>query len=80
MKAFNELFKMKNETYDRLKWIAQLGIPAFGTFCYSITTIWNLPFGAEIVGTLTAIDTLLGVILGISTSNYKKSKKTANKK
>lgn len=75
MKAFNKLFKMENETYDRWKWIAQIAIPAFGTFCYTLSAIWNLPYGKEIVGTLTALDTLLGVILGISTKNYKKSQK-----
>ena len=34
--------------------------------------IWGLPYGEQIVGTITAIDTFLGVLLGISTANYNK--------
>jgi hypothetical protein len=37
-----------------------------------LASIWNWPFGEQIVGTLTAIDAFLGALLGISTSNYNK--------
>ena len=33
----------------------------------------NLPYGEQVVGTITAVDTFLGVILGISTSQYNKA-------
>lgn len=32
-----------------------------------------MPFGEQIVGTITAIDTFLGVLLGISSANYKEN-------
>ncbi|WP_194609776.1 phage holin [Clostridium vitabionis] len=63
---------MKNETYDRLKWIAQYFLPAAGVFYAAIAKIWNLPFGTEITGTIAAVDTFLGAVLGISSMNYKK--------
>ena len=66
---------MSNKTYDCLKWIAQILIPAIGTFYFALAGIWNLPLAEEVVGTLTAIDTLLGCLLGISTMNYNKRKK-----
>lgn len=63
---------LKNRTYDILKWIAQLFLPALATLYFALASIWNLPYGEQIVGTITAIDTFLGILLGISTANYYK--------
>lgn len=63
---------MSNKTYDVLKWIAQLLLPALGTLYFALAGIWGFPYGEQIVGTITAVDTFLGVILGISTAQYKK--------
>lgn len=65
---------MSNKTYDILKWIAQILLPALGTLYFALAGIWGFPYGEEIVGTITAIDTFLGVVLGISTMNYNKNK------
>lgn len=65
---------MTNKTYDVLKWIAQYGLPAVGTLYFALAGIWNLPYGEEVVGTITAVDAFLGVLLGISTAQYNKSK------
>lgn len=62
-----------NKTYDILKWIAQYLLPASGTLYFALASIWGLPYGEQIVGTITAVDTFLGVLLGISTINYNKS-------
>ena len=66
--------KLQNKTYDILKWIAQILLPAIGTLYFALAGIWNLPYAEGIVGTITAIDTFLGCLLGISTANYNKSK------
>lgn len=65
--------KMKNSTYDVWKWIAQLLLPAAGTLYFALAQIWGLPYGEQIVGTITAVDAFLGVILGISTKQYKEA-------
>ena len=65
--------KMKNSVYDVLKYIAQILIPAIATLYFSVSQIWGLPYGEQIVGTLTAVDAFLGVCLGISSDNYHKS-------
>lgn len=65
--------KMSNKMYDILKWIALYFLPAAGTLYFAIANIWGLPYGEEVVGTITAADTFLGVILGISTSQYNKN-------
>ena len=61
-----------NKTYDIMKWIAQYLLPASGTLYFALASIWGLPYGEQIVGTITAVDTFLGVLLGISTINYNK--------
>lgn len=67
--------KLSNKTYDILKWIAQYLLPAAGTLYFAVAGIWGLPYGEQIVGTITAIDTFLGVILGVSASTYTKEDK-----
>jgi hypothetical protein len=63
---------MSNKTYDTLKKIAMYVLPAIATFVITVFKIWNIPYGEEIGATITAIDTALGVILGISSANYSK--------
>lgn len=63
---------MKNSTYDMLKYIAQIVLPALGALYFALSQIWGLPYGEEIVGTITALDCFLGAILGISTAVYNK--------
>lgn len=63
---------MSNKTYDILKWVAQYLLPALATLYFAVAQIWGLPYGEEVVGTITALDTFLGVLLGISTANYNK--------
>lgn len=65
--------KMSNKMYDNLKWIAMILLPAIGALYFTLASIWGLPYTEQIVGTITGIDTFLGVILGISTSKYNKS-------
>lgn len=64
------MLKMSNETYDILKFIAQILLPALGTLYFALATIWGFPYGEQIVGTITAVDAFLGTCLGISTKNY----------
>lgn len=64
---------MNNKVYDVLKWVAQYLLPALATLYFAIAQVWGLPYGEQIVGTITAIDTFLGVILGISTVQYNKA-------
>lgn len=64
---------MSNKMYDILKWITQYMLPAIGTLYFALAGIWGFPYGEQIVGTITAVDTFLGVILGISSAQYNKT-------
>ena len=64
---------MSNSTYDKLKFIAQVVLPAAGTLYAALAGIWGLPYAEQIVGIIVAVDTFLGVVLKISTYQYNKS-------
>ena len=68
--------KMNDKVYNVLKWIAMYLLPAAGTLYFALAGIWGLPYGEQIVGTITAVDTFLGVLLGISAAQYNKTIKT----
>lgn len=59
--------------YDFLKWLAQIVLPAVGALYIALAALWDLPKPQEVAGTILAVDTFLGVLLGISQSVYAKS-------
>lgn len=63
---------LNNRVYDVMKWIAMVCLPAIGTLYFALAGIWGFPYGEQIVGTIMAIDTFLGAILGISSIQYNK--------
>ena len=67
---------MSNKVYDILKVVAQYVLPAIATLWLGIAQIWNIPNTELVIGTITAIDTFLGTILGVSTAQYNKTKNT----
>lgn len=69
--------KMSNKVYNVLKWIAQFLLPALGTLYFALAGIWGFPYGEEVVGTITAVDTFLGVLLGIASTTYYKTQAEA---
>lgn len=71
--ASTSKFIFGEATYQKLKFLALILLPAVATFYFTIGTVWEWSNVAKVVGTITAIDTFLGVILGISTKNYNAS-------
>lgn len=63
---------LTDKTYDVLKWVALILLPALGALYFALAGIWGFPYGEQVVGTITAIDAFLGAILGISTVQYNK--------
>lgn len=62
---------MSNKIYDTLKTIALVATPVLA-FMASVVSIWNVPYGAEITATLTAIDALMGAIVVALKNKYNK--------
>ena len=64
--------KLNNKTYDILKWVALIVLPATATLYSVLSNVWDFPFKEQIPATITAIDAFLGALLGVSTANYNK--------
>ena len=69
---------MTNKTYDVLKFIATIILPALGTLYFALAQIWGFPYGEEIIGTITAIVTFLATILKVSSVQYYKAEEPFN--
>ena len=62
-----------NKVYDILKFVALILLPAIGTLYFALAAIWNLPYGEQIVGTITAVDTFLGALIQKSKGEWDKT-------
>lgn len=69
MTSSNQPF-FSNRSYDALKYIALVVLPALGTLYFALSQIWELLYGIQVVGTITAVDTFLGVLLNLSNKAY----------
>lgn len=63
---------MSNKTYDILKWIALVFLPAFTTFYGVVANAVGIPYTEIVLTILAAFDTFLGSLLGVSNYQYKK--------
>lgn len=63
-----------NKVYDWMKWITIIALPAIATLLLAIGNIWNIAVLTPVAATVTAVTTLLGTLLGVSTISYNKSK------
>lgn len=66
--------KLSNKVYDVLKWVALVALDAVGLFYQTLSAIWELPYGDEVLATCVAISVCLGTLLQISSSKYKGDK------
>lgn len=62
--------KLSNRTYDILKYIALVALPAVLAFYGVVGMTFNIPYTQEILTVGAAFDTMLGTMLGISTAKY----------
>ena len=66
--------RMSDGVYDVLKWVQRLLLPACGTLYLALGSIWQgiipLPYPEQVAATIMAVDTFLGVLLGISSAKY----------
>lgn len=65
---------LSNKVYDTLKWVVIIAIPACTTFYVTLDTIFSWGYGDTVAKVSSAVCTLLGALLGISSSQYYKAK------
>lgn len=64
---------LSNKVYDVLKWIVMIVLPALSTFYGALAGIWALPYAEAVPSTISAVCTLLGACLMVSSKNYSKT-------
>ena len=67
--------KLPDKVYDVLKWICLIASPAIIAFLTTIFTLYNIPHVEIVTGTIAAVATLIGALIGISSATYKKEGK-----
>ena len=66
--------KLPDNVYNVLKWVTMILLPAVATLYFTLGGIWGFPYVEQIVGTIAAIETFLGALIGLSTIQYNKLK------
>lgn len=66
-------FTFSDAVYLRLKFIALVFLPAVTTLYFTLGSVWDLPHVEKVIGTLSAVDAFLGVLLNLSTKAYNAS-------
>ncbi len=54
---------MSNSTFDALRFVAEIILPACAALYAALAGIWGWPYAEAIVGTIAAVDTFLGAIV-----------------
>ena len=62
---------LSNSTYDKLKFVVQIFLPATGSLYFGLDQIWGLGAAEEVVGSISLITLFLGSLLGLSNLSYK---------
>jgi len=62
-----------DNAYNALKKSTTVILPAVGALYFALAQLWHLPKPEEVIGTVAAVNTFLGVVLHASTSSYNKS-------
>lgn len=65
--------KLNNKTYDIIKWVVMIVLPALSALYVGLGGIWDWPHIEQVAGTISCITVFLGALLGISSASYKKS-------
>jgi hypothetical protein len=64
---------LSDEQYYLLNSLAVIILPALGTLYFAVAQIWKLPAAEQVVGTIVAVDTFLGVLIKVGEQSYDNS-------
>ena len=65
------IFK-NNKIYDFLKWLALVALDAIGIAYNTISAIWGIPYGEQVMETCVCVSVLIGALIGVSGAKYAK--------
>lgn len=61
---------LSNKTFDILRTIVEIVLPAVSSLYWGLSEIWNLPLAQQICGTIAVIATFIGAFVNIQRSGY----------
>lgn len=61
---------LSDSMYTKLEYLARVVLPALATLYLALATLWTFPYGPQVVGTIVAVDTFLGVFIGFAQKSY----------
>lgn len=61
---------LSNKTYEVLKWVTMIALPAISVFIGAVGEQLGLSDPEVVVNVLNAITVLMGSLVGVSTINY----------
>ncbi len=64
---------LTNRTYDILKWVCLIALPALAALAAAVGEIWHVPNATQLVLTINAAAAFLGALLGVSCAQYKEA-------
>lgn len=64
--------KLSNDTFDFLRFLAEIGITALGAFYEGLASVWSLPYGEAVMATSILLSTCLGVFVEWQRQKHKK--------
>lgn len=62
-------YLLPDRTYDVLKWVALIALPALATFVGVVGPVWGWPHVDAVVTTINALGLLVGALIGASHVN-----------
>lgn len=69
--SVKKTFHMSDTVYDRLKFLALVLLPALGTLYFTVGGLFDLGYTEQVLGSIVALETFLGAVLGLSNSAHK---------
>jgi len=63
---------LDNKTYDILKWVCTVCLPALTTLYGVVGNVLSIPYTQEVLTISAAVIACMGTMLGISSIQYKK--------
>lgn len=62
--------RISDRTYDTLKWVALVAIPALEALWLTVGKAWGFPYLTEIGTTIAAVGLFLATLIGVSSNTY----------
>ena len=59
-------YLLPNKTYQALKWLAVIALPAVAWLVGAVGPQWGLPHCGELVTTINAVGVFVGALIGVS--------------